>query len=255
MLPSTFSYYEKGNGRPMILLHGLMGSLSNWTPVVSHFHTQYRVLIPTLPIEKYSGDHALEFLLECLESWIEDLGLQDFVLVGNSLGGHLAARYAHKHAERVRNLILTGSSGLYENNISTSYPKRGNFQYIKERVAYTFYDPAVATDELIREIFAITTNPRKCLSVIRMAKATQRNYIGDQCKEIKVPTLIIWGKNDRITPPEVAESFHRLIPHSSLEWIDQCGHAPMMEQPARFNSILEGYLRAFFLSPQRPTDS
>ncbi len=226
----------------MILLHGLMGSLSNWSSVISHFHKQYRILVPSLPIEKHTGDKALEFLLEYFEQWIEALQLQDFILVGNSLGGHLAARYAHKHSAGIRNLILTGSSGLYENNMSTAYPKRGNFQYIKERVEYTFYDPAIATDDLIREIFAITTNPHKCLSVIKMAKATQRNYIGDLCREIKVPTLIIWGKNDRITPPDVAESFHRLIPNSTLRWIDKCGHAPMMEQPVLFNNILEEYL-------------
>lgn len=242
MLSSDFPYYEKGNGRPMVLLHGLMGSLSNWTSVVSHFHEQYRILIPSLPIERYTGEKALDFLLGHLEHWIDQLNLQDVILIGNSLGGHLAARYAHKHAIRIRNLILTGSSGLYETNISTTYPKRGNLQYIKERVEYTFYDPAIATDSLIREIFAITTNPRKCLSVIKMAKATQRNYIGDQCKEIKVPTLIIWGKNDRITPPDVAENFHRLIPGSTLQWIDKCGHAPMMEQPVLFNAILEEYL-------------
>lgn len=226
----------------MILLHGLMGSLSNWSSVVAHFYQQYRVLIPSLPIEKHTGDKALEFLLEYLENWIEEVHLRDFVLVGNSLGGHLAARYAHKHAAKVRALILTGSSGLYENNMSVTYPKRGNFNYIKERVEYTFYDPAIATDDLIKEVFSITTHPRKCLSVIKMAKATQRNYIGELCKEITAPTLIIWGRNDRITPPDVAESFHRLIPHSTLQWIDKCGHAPMMEQPILFNHILEEYL-------------
>jgi pimeloyl-ACP methyl ester carboxylesterase len=123
-----------------------------------------------------------------------------------------------------------------------SYPKRSDHAYIRERVAYTFYDPAIATDTLVDEVFRITTDARKCLSIVRMAKSAQRHYVADLLPEIPTPVLLIWGEEDRITPPAVAREFESLLPNARLIMLPQCGHAPMMEKPAAFNAVLEQYL-------------
>ncbi|WP_143304782.1 alpha/beta fold hydrolase [Chitinophaga vietnamensis] len=226
----------------MILLHGLFGGLSNWKGVTSHFQSDYEIHIPPLPLFDQHKEDNLDYLVRFLENYIQQHQLRDIVLVGNSLGGHVAILYAHRHPAQVRRLVLSGSSGLYENTSMGSYPKRGNYAYIKERVAYTFYDPAVATASLVAEVFSITTDARKCYSVVRMAKSAQRNHVGKLLPEIPVKTLLIWGEDDKISPPEVAHEFAELLPDASLVMLPQCGHAPMMERPEEFNVALAAFL-------------
>jgi pimeloyl-ACP methyl ester carboxylesterase len=139
---------------------------------------------------------------------------------------------------------LTGSSGLFENAMGDSYPKRGDYEYIKNKTAQTFYDPAVATTELVDEVFEITKNRLKVIKIIALAKSAIRQNLGEELNEIKVPTCLIWGKNDIVTPPFVAEEFKKLIPQSELHFIDKCGHAPMMEVPNEFNEILSKFLKS-----------
>ena len=138
--------------------------------------------------------------------------------------------------------MLTGSSGLFENGMGGSFPKRGSYDYIAERVAYTFYDPKVASKELVDEVFEITSSIPKCMSIVGIAKSAQRNNVAKDLHKIQVPTLLVWGLNDTITPAEVGYEFNRLIAQSELYFIDKCCHAPMMECPARFNELLESWL-------------
>ncbi|MGB4885060.1 MAG: alpha/beta hydrolase, partial [Ferruginibacter sp.] len=147
-----------------------------------------------------------------------------------------------KHPERIKSLTLTGSSGLFESGMGDTYPKRGDKEYIRNKTALTFYDPAIATDELVNEVFEITNNRLKVIKIIALAKSAIRNNLGEELNQVKQPTCLIWGNNDTITPPFVAKEFNRLIPNSELHFIDKCGHAPMMEVPAEFNKILEGFL-------------
>jgi pimeloyl-ACP methyl ester carboxylesterase len=164
------------------------------------------------------------------------------VILGNSLGGHIALMYTLKNGNMVSGLILTGSSGLFEDSMGGSYPKRGDYEYVRERVAYTFYDPEVATRELVDEVFETTRSIPKCMRIVAIAKSAQRNNLASEIMAIKVPTLLVWGLNDTITPPMVAHEFGRLIPQSKLKFIDRCCHAPMMEHPEKFNEIVEGFL-------------
>ena len=163
-------------------------------------------------------------------------------MLGNSLGGHVALIHILKHPERIKTLTLTGSSGLFENGMGDTYPKRGDKEYIRNKTALTFYDPAMANDELVNEVFEITNNRLKVIKIIALAKSAIRNNLGEELSEIKQPTCLIWGNNDTITPPFVGNEFNRLIPNSELHFIDHCGHAPMMEVPEEFNKILATFL-------------
>lgn len=238
-----YKYIDEGQGENMVLLHGLFGALSNWDDVVTEFSKNYRVIIPLMPIYTMPVREAgLEALNSFFEGFVAAFGLKDLILMGNSLGGHVALIYSLKNQSNVKNLILTGSSGLFENSMGGSYPKRGSYSYIQERVSYTFYDPKTATKDLIDEVFETTQSIPKCLRIVAIAKSAQRNNMAEEIPAIQVPTLLVWGLNDTITPPYVAHEFNRLIPNSTLRFIDECCHAPMMEQPEKFNKIVNVFL-------------
>ncbi|MBE7178717.1 MAG: alpha/beta hydrolase, partial [Mucilaginibacter polytrichastri] len=171
--------------------------------------------------------------------------LDNITLIGNSLGGHVALIYVLAHPDKVKTLVLTGSSGLYENSFGGSFPRRESYDFIKERVEFTFFDPKTATKELVDEVFATVNDRNRVIRILAMAKSAIRHNMAKELHKINLPVALIWGKNDRITPPEVATEFHELLPDSELHWIDNCGHAPMMEQPQAFNNLLQNYLERF----------
>ncbi|HCX23214.1 MAG: alpha/beta hydrolase [Flammeovirgaceae bacterium] len=238
-----FSYIDEGEGEVLLLLHGLFGALSNWEDVVNKFSQKYRVIIPLLPIYTMPVKTAgLDSLNKFTEEFVEMMSLNKLNIIGNSLGGHVGLIFTLANPDKVNTLILTGSSGLFENAMGGSFPRRGSYDYIQERVAYTFYDPATATKDLVDEVFETTKSIPKALRIVAIAKSAQRNNMADDIPNIKVPTLLIWGLNDTITPPYVAHEFDRLIPNTTLRFIDKCCHAPMMERPEEFNVILEEFL-------------
>jgi 2-hydroxy-6-oxonona-2,4-dienedioate hydrolase len=241
---NKFKYVEEGQGEPLVLLHGLFGALSNFTDLIEYFRQQYRVVVPILPLFELDLLHtSVGGLAKHVHKFLEAKDLTNVHLLGNSLGGHVALIYTLKHPERVKSLILTGSSGLFENGMGDTYPKRGDYEYIRKKTELTFYDPKMATQELVDEVFGITNNRLKVIKIIALAKSAIRNNLGDELTNIQQPTLLIWGANDTITPPFVAQEFNKLIPASELYFIDKCGHAPMMEVPGEFNLILHKFLK------------
>jgi 2-hydroxy-6-oxonona-2,4-dienedioate hydrolase len=240
----TFKYIEVGEGKPIIILHGLMGGLSNFQGVSSHFPPKgYKVLIPELPL------YAMPMLktnvknfAKYLKKFIDHKELDDVILLGNSLGGHIGLLYVKMYPEKVKALVITGSSGLYESAMGDGYPKRGDYEFIKKKAQDVFYDPKIATKEIVDEVFATVNDRVKLVKTLAIAKSAIRHNMAQDLPKMKTPTCIIWGKNDSVTPPDVAELFDELLPNSDLFWIDKCGHAPMMEHPNEFNAILDAWL-------------
>ncbi len=238
-----FRFIEVGEGEPLVLLHGLFGTLSNFTKLVDYFSHHYKIVVPILPLFDLDLLHTTVGGLEkYVYRFLESRNYKGIHLLGNSLGGHVALVHVLRHPERIRSIILTGSSGLFESAMGDSYPKRGNYEYIKKKAELTFYSPEIATKELVDEVYEIVTNRLKALKIIALAKSAIRNNLGEELNQIKQPTLLIWGNNDAVTPPFVGREFHRLIPNSELHFIDKCGHAPMMEVPDEFNKILHKFL-------------
>jgi len=238
-----FRYIEEGEGEPLILLHGLFGALSNFEHLIEYFRRHNKVVVPMLPLFELDILHTTVGGLEkFVYKFIEARDYKNVHLLGNSLGGHVGLLHVLRHPERIKSLILTGSSGLFENGMGDTYPKRGDYEYIKKKTALTFYDPAVSTKELVDEIYDIVNSRIKVIKIIALAKSAIRNNLGEELNQIKQPTLLIWGNNDTITPPFVGREFNKLIPNSELHFIDKCGHAPMMEVPAEFNEILHKFL-------------
>jgi len=242
---SGFSYIEKGEGKPIIILHGLMGGLSNFQGVFEYFSSKkYKVIIPELPVE---NTPILKTNVATFSKFVKDFidfkNLKDVILLGNSLGGHVGLLFTRDFPELVSGLIITGSSGLYEKSMmGDGYPKRGNYEYIQNKTEEVFYDPKIATKEIVDEVFAGVNDREKLFETLSLAKSAIRHNMTDDLPKMDTNTLIIWGKQDIVTPPNVAEEFNSLLPNSELSWIDKCGHAPMMEHPKDFNIIMENWL-------------
>lgn len=239
-----FKFIEEGSGEPLVLLHGLFGTMSNFTSLITYFRQYNRVIVPILPLLEMDILHtSVGGLAKFVNRFLEARDLKNVNLLGNSLGGHVALVHTLKNPERIKSLILTGSSGLFENGMGDSYPKRGDYEYIKRKTGLTFYDPNTATKELVDEVYAIVNNRIKAIKIIALAKSAIRNNLGEELNQIKKPTLLVWGNNDTITPPFVGKEFNKLIPNSELYFVDKCGHAPMMEVPDEFNAILHKFLK------------
>ncbi|MDB9796570.1 alpha/beta hydrolase [Flavobacteriaceae bacterium] len=239
-----FKYLEIGEGTPMIILHGLMGGLSNFNNVAQFFPEKgYKVIIPELPLfELPLLTTNVNSFAKYLKEFIAHKKLDKVILLGNSLGGHIGLLYTKQYPQNVKALVITGSSGLYESAMGESYPKRGDRNYIKTKTENVFYDPAIATPELVDEVFETVNDRVKLIRTLAIAKSAIRHNMGKDLPKMNTPTCIIWGENDSVTPPEVGTEFHEKLPDSDLFWIKKCGHAAMMEHPDTFNEILIAWL-------------
>ncbi|RAR71469.1 alpha/beta fold hydrolase [Flavobacterium aciduliphilum] len=240
-----YNYIEIGEGTPIVILHGLMGGLSNFEGVATHFSKNgYKIVIPELPL--YT-QNILKTNVKAFARYVKDFitykKFERVILLGNSLGGHIALYHTKMYPEKVAGLVITGSSGLYESAMGDSYPKRGDYEYIKQKAEAVFYDPKVATKEIVDEVFATVNDRIKLIKTLAIAKSAIRHNMAKDLPKMHVKTCIIWGKNDNVTPPDVAEEFHKLMPNSDLYWIDKCGHAAMMEHPHEFNRLLHEWLQ------------
>ncbi|MCF8273580.1 MAG: alpha/beta hydrolase [Flavobacteriaceae bacterium] len=240
----NYSYIEVGEGTPLIILHGLMGGLSNFDYVTRYFSTKgYKVIIPELPIYSMSLLKTnVKSFAKYLHDFIDFKDLKDVILLGNSLGGHIGLYHTKLYPLKVKALVITGSSGLYESAMGGGYTKRSDYEVIKKKSQDVFYNPEVATKEIVDEVYATVNDRNKLIKTLAIAKSAIRHNMAKDLPKMKTPTCIIWGKNDTVTPPEVAEEFKSLLPDSDLFWIDKCGHAAMMEHPEEFNKILGDWL-------------
>src|SRR5260221_11305676 len=154
-----FRYIEEGEGEPLVLLHGLFGALSNFGELIEYFRRSHKVVVPILPLLEMDLLHtSVAGLQKFVHRFIDHRKYNGIHLLGNSSCGHVALVYILKNPEYIKSLILTGSSGLFESGMVDTYPKRGDKEYIRKKTQLTFYDPVMATDDLVNEVFEITNN-------------------------------------------------------------------------------------------------
>ncbi|MBS1573470.1 MAG: alpha/beta hydrolase [Bacteroidetes bacterium] len=241
----AYKFIEEGEGQPIVLLQGLMGGLSNFTQLIDFFSAKgYKVYFPELPIYDLSILNTnLSSLAKFVAGFIEEEVKQPAIIVGNSMGGHVGLILTLSRPELVKSLVLTGSSGLYERSFGDSFPRKNDKDYIRKKAEEVFYDPKVATEELVDEVFSVVNDRGKGIKTVMLARSAIKHNMEKDLHKISVPTCIIWGKQDNVTPPEVAIEMDRLIPNSELHWIDKCGHAAMMEKPQEFNEFLYQFVK------------
>ena len=240
---SGYKYLTSGKGSPVIILHGLMGGLGNFEGFISHFsRIGFQIFMPELPIYSASLSNTnVKFFAEYINKFLKLLCIKKAILVGNSLGGHVALLHSKLYPNSTKALVLTGSSGLYENSMGDTYPKRGDYNFIKKKTQNVFYSPKIATKKIVDEVFESVNNRQKVIKILAMAKSAIRHNMAKDLPKISIPVALVWGRNDLVTPPIVAEEFNELLPNSNLFWINKCGHAPMMEHPKKFNKIVENW--------------
>ncbi|MXV38853.1 alpha/beta fold hydrolase [Flavobacteriaceae bacterium Ap0902] len=239
-----YNYIEEGEGHPIVLLHGLMGGLSNFDALTKYFSSKgYKVYAPELPIlDLPIISTNVSNISKFVTNFLKEVVQEPATLVGNSLGGHVGLVTTSDYPELVHSLVLTGSSGLYEKSFGETFPKRGSYEYVKRKAEEVFYDPKVATKEIVDEVFETVNDKKKAIKTLYIARSAIKHNMRDQLDHITTPVLLIWGKQDIVTPPEVAIEFNEGLPNATLHWIDKCGHAPMMEHPDLFNELLFEWL-------------
>jgi pimeloyl-ACP methyl ester carboxylesterase len=245
---ADFQYNDEGPADsplpPIVLLHGMLGDLSNWVDTIEGLSDNgYRVLAPIIPIYDFPiGDTGVPRLTKYVYEFVEALEVNSTILVGNSLGGHIALLYALEYPDLVEALVLSGSSGIYEATMGSTFFKRQDREFIRERTEMTFYDPKFATEELVDEMFEIVNDRPRALRLLKIARSADEETVTEQLSDLEMQTLLIWGQDDVITPPEVAEEFRDRMPNARLHFIDECGHAPMIEHPRTFNELTLDFL-------------
>ena len=231
--------------RPVICLHGILGTADEWRPVVRRLAAQgHHVYVPAIPFQEFPlRSMTVIGVMEYVRSFVEALRLDPAVLVGNSLGGQVALCYVLEYPDSVIGLGLAGAAGMYEVPLGTSLIRRGDREYLRKSAAVAFFDPAHADDALVERLYDTANDRRHAIRILALARDSARRVIQERLGEITAPTMLIWGREDRITPADVAESFADAIANAELHFISNCGHAPMIEWPDVFSDHLTRFLR------------
>ncbi len=239
----VFSSVEPGgNGPDILLLHGLLGALSNWDsllPELTSFANPIALHFPILT--GHRSEVRVKALSVFTEFFIRQRQMQPVTLCGNSLGGHVALRLALASPEMVDCLVLSGSSGLYEHSVD-SLPIRPDKNYVREHMGRVFAQQRFVTPEAVDEIHAILSDRKYVLNLIHAARSAKKDNMQRELKNLRMPTLLLWGEDDQVTTMEVAEIFHKNIPNSKLVTMKNCGHAPMIEHPEWFAEEMKKFL-------------
>jgi len=238
-----YLYFPASNSTAhnLVMLHGMFGGLSNYDPIIEHVG-DYNIFVPSIPLYEFSArELSIRRLSRWLHGFLDEMDISEPVLLGNSMGGHLALDYTIQEPNNVLALILTGSSGIQEKDFGSSFPRRRDREFIRKQAALTFYEDLV-DDVIMDEIMSVVTSPSKLLNMLAIARDTHEYNVEEYLEEISHPTLLVWGRNDQITPPHVARTFEQQLPDARLRWIDKCGHAPMMEHPQTFALCLNEFL-------------
>jgi pimeloyl-ACP methyl ester carboxylesterase len=242
-LVTQFHWIENGAGEPVVLLHGLLSTVEHWESTLATLAGRWRGLALSLPIfDLPAGDLSVRSLGTHVVDFLEAERIPPAVLVGNSLGGHVALDVALRAPHRVRGLVLSGSSGLFERRVSRGVPHRPSAAFVRERMEEVFHDPALVTPAWVEAVWQVVSRRSSALRVVQISRAARRDSVEGRLAGVACPTLLVWGREDRITPPEVGLRFLHGIRRSEIRFIPRCGHAPMLEQPEAFNEIVAAFL-------------
>lgn len=237
-------YMETGEGQPLIFCHGVFGSFRNFAEIGARLASRFRVIVPCLPLYDAPLNRCtVEDLSQYLESFIETLGLKNVVLAGNSMGGGTVLLYAIRNPSNVSRIILFSSSGLSFIPMRGGALKLKDRSYVRSLLDDIFYATPPFSDEEFEEVYQVMQNKAILLRILRLTRSTKSNYLHDKLHLIRhIPTSIIWGLQDTVTPPFIAEEFKALLPEAELHYLDECGHAPSYEKPVECGKIIEAFL-------------
>ncbi len=232
-----------GTGRPVVFLHGLVGLNDHWEEVAQRISHRCRCIMLQLPLLKLEGDDcSIHGATELTGRFLREYCGGPSVLVGNSFGGHVALRLALERPELLSGLVLAGSSGLIEKTMMSDIQIRPSRDWLVRKIGELFHDKSRMSEADVDRAFKELSDRAHARAMVRLSRTARRNHLGDLISNISCPTLLLWGRQDIVTPPEAAYELKAKIRDSRLVWFDQCGHAPMIETPEPFGDALNAFL-------------
>jgi pimeloyl-ACP methyl ester carboxylesterase len=220
-----------GEGPPVVFLNGLLGQNHHWFRTLPPLVDVAECFFVQPPLLEMRGpgcsvDGVTNLTLSLLDSLVDEPA----VLVGNSLGGHVALRIALARPELARGLVLVGSSGLFEKSFEKDVQHSPSAEWIRRKIQGLFHDPEKMLPGMVEDAHHALSRRSAARAMVKLGRSAKRDHLGERLPNIDCPTLICWGRQDIVTPPEVAEQFADLLPGSRLRWLEACGHAPQIEQ-------------------------
>lgn len=240
-IPATV--IQTGTGPTVVFLHGLVGLNDHWEDVVREVRGSIRCTMLEIPLLDLKGDDcSIDGVSHLTAKFLADHVKEPAVLVGNSFGGHVALRVALENPHLVRGLVLAGSSGLIEKSMVSTVQIRPSRAWLEEKIGELFYDRINMRPGDVDRAHGELSRRGGARAMVRLSRSARRNHLGDRLKQIKQPTLLIWGRQDIVTPPEAAEGFLSMLPNAQIVWLDRCGHAPMIECPVPFAQAMLAFM-------------
>ncbi len=231
-----------GTGRRVVFLHGLVGLNDHWEDVVRNIRHRAACELLEIPLLGLRGDDCtINAVTDMTARYLESRA-EPAILVGNSFGGHVALRVALERPDLVSGLVLAGASGLLERTMVREIQIRPSRDWLAEKIGELFHDRSKMREADLDRAHQELSVRGGARAMVRLSRTARRNHLGLKISQISCPTLLIWGKQDVVTPPEAAEQFHAKIPDTRLIWLEQCGHAPMIECPAEFAAAMNAFL-------------
>ncbi|MDT4953692.1 MAG: hypothetical protein QOJ02_1830 [Acidobacteriota bacterium] len=248
-------YVEAGSGPVVVLLHGLGGNTTNWAFNIAPLAQKYRVIVPDQigfgQSDKPLINYRINTYVDFLDAFLKGLKIERASLVGNSMGGWVAAAYTIAHPEKVERLVLVDAAGFsFAPGFDTGQLIKLNpstREGMKELVSRVFYNKLIfMSDAFIDASMAARINAGDGHTIRSITESIIRreDFLDNRLAVIKQPTLIIWGREDGLLPLADGQRFQKEISNSQLIVFDQCGHVPQIEKAADFNTALLKFLAA-----------
>ena len=267
-LPSgaTVHYRDQGqrNGPAVVLLHGSNASLHTWEPWVAQIGDQFRMISLDLPGHGLTGavpgnDYSQEAMAQFVNEFTTVMHIERFALVGNSMGGGVAARFALHYPERLTQLVLVDAGGMptktprdpgigfliartpIVQNLMLFVSPRGIFE---DGLKKAFFNHALVTPEMVDRYWELNRRDGTRAASLKRFQTPQDNFIQDNVSQIHTPTLILWGEQDTLVPRDAGDAYNAAIKGSKLVVFKNCGHIPMEEVPDQSARVLREFLSA-----------
>jgi pimeloyl-ACP methyl ester carboxylesterase len=252
-------YRIEGEGEPLLLLHGAFASLHTFEPWVKELSNRYKVIRYDLPGFGLTGpnmedDYSMKTHLFYLDALITRLEIEQCYMVGSSLGGWLTWEYALLHPEKVKKIVLVDAAGFLD---SASIPlpfKMARTPFLNNVIKYAirkdllanflkdvYFDKTKVTPQLIQRYYDLFSRKGNAGAFLKLVNNKPKENT-KKLKNLKTPTLVMWGKEDAWIPVANAYRFHNLLPHNELIIYDRVGHIPMEEIPVQTAEDLVSFL-------------
>lgn len=256
-------YVEAGSGPVVVLLHGLGGSTQNWAFNIDALAQKFRVVVPDQlgfgRSDKPFTNYRIATYVDFLDGFLKELKIERAALVGNSMGGWIAAAYALAHPEKVERLVLVAAAGFappadFDKNILVGL-NPSTREGMRRLAMLVFSNKQLFTSDAAIDLLLkqrLTAGDGYTIQSLNESIARREDMLDNRLSAIKQPTLLIWGRDDGLTPlKDHGERFHREIKGSELLVFEQCGHVPQVEKAAEFNAALLKFLSAATTAPTK----